>query len=334
MALNGIGLVILGGRPAPEEASRGNIRLVLPGTQHLRGFYHPSSEPPSGLAYLMKNTLSWIRTTALAWGIAVLSTVSSRATLVMYYNFDDGADIVTDKSGNGHTGTITGAQYTALGGGYNNTPGRAMDFNGFGDRIQVDDAFTAFDSLQTTGAATIAFWIFGDTLGDPRPGSPSTNFSAFNTSGLRELMAHVPWEDGVVYFDVAGGSVPGTNRIFKDATAAQFEGSWQHWMFIKDGSGATGTSSIYLNNTLFHTGTTTAAFGDIESFFVGGNGLNSSEGYHGLMDEFAVWDHALTASERTAVFNGTIPEPSSAMLLLGTSALLFGRRRRRQERKQ
>src|SRR5438045_806510 len=129
--------------------------------------------------------------------------------------------------------------------GYKNTPGRSMDFNGGGDIIQVDDGLTAFDSLATTGAATIAFWILGDTLGDPRPGFPSTNFSAFNASNGRLLMGHVPWEDGVVYFDAGdggGGAVPGVNRISKDATADQFEGQWNHWMFIKDGSGPTGTS--------------------------------------------------------------------------------------------
>jgi hypothetical protein len=202
-----------------------------------------------------------------------------------------------------------------------------MDFNGFSDIIVVDDGATAFDSLMTTGAATISFWIFGDVLGDPRPGSPCTNFSAFNGSGIRQLMGHVPWEDGVVYFDAAG-QVPGVNRIFKDATADQFEGRWNHWMFIKEGSGPTGLSSIYLNNTLFHSGTTTAAFDNIESFYVGGNGQNVNEGYHGLIDEFAVWDHALSPAERTAVFNGTIPEPASAALLVAAGLVLLTRRAR------
>jgi Concanavalin A-like lectin/glucanases superfamily len=264
--------------------------------------------------------------------LAVATVTSANAALVLYYNFDDGAASVTDMSGHGHSGTINGPMYTAPGMGYNNTPGRSMDFNGGGDIIQVDDGLTAFDSLATTGAATIAFWIFGDTLGDPRPGSPCTNFSAFNATGSRQLMGHVPWEDGIVYFDAGdagGGAVPGVNRLSKDATADQFEGKWNHWMFIKEGSGPTGTSSIYVNNTLFQTGTTTGAFGDIDSFFVGGNGNTFGEGYHGLIDEFAVWDHALSAAERTRVFNGNvIPEPSSATLLAVSCVALLARRRR------
>lgn len=271
---------------------------------------------------------SLFRLILLAIVVSMLGGAPARAALVMYYSFDDAAPTVTDFSGHGHTGTINGPLYSNPGEGYNNTPGRSMDFNGFSDIIQVDDGATAFDSLMTTGQATISFWIFGDVLGDPRNGSPSTNFSAFNATNVRQLMAHVPWEDGVVYFDVAGGSGSG-GRIFKDATADQFEGRWNHWMFIKDGSGPTGTSSIYLNNTLFHSGTTTPAFDDIESFYVGGNGVTPGEGYHGLMDEFAVWDHALTAAERTRVFNGTvIPEPSSAILLAGAALGLLARRNR------
>ena len=84
-----------------------------------------------------------------------------------------------------------------------------------------------------------------------------------------------------------------------------------------------------MNNTLFHTGPTTATFTDIDSFFVGGNGRLSNEGYHGLMDEFAVWDHVLSPAERTQVFNGTIPEPSSAALLAGACLGLIARRRPR-----
>ena len=250
---------------------------------------------------------------------------SAHSVLLLYYNFDDGAVAATDSSGGGHFGTILGATYTPAGQGYNNTPGRSMDFNFASDIIQVDDGAIAFDSLSTTGAATIAFWVFGDLLGDPRPGSPVTNFSAFGAAQSRQLMAHVPWEDGVVYFDAAGGNAPGVHRIFNDATADQFEGGWDHWIFIKE----PGMSSIYVNNTLFHTGSTSASFGDIESFAVGNNGQNFNEGYRGLMDEFAVWDHALDAAERTQVYNGVIPEPTSAALLTVASGAFFVRRRRR-----
>ena len=142
-------------------------------------------------------------------------------------------------------------------------------------------------------------------------------------------MAHVPWEDGVVYFDAAGGTTPGANRISQDATSDQFEGKWNHWIFIKEDAGARGLSSIYVNNTLFHSARTTAAFGDIETFYVGGNGQNTVEGYRGLIDEFAVWDHPLSAAERTQVFNGVIPEPSSMALLVAACAGLIARRRTR-----
>jgi hypothetical protein len=261
--------------------------------------------------------------------IVTFVTAPADGGLLLYYDFNDVAVSVTDKSGLGNSGTIIGAAtYSAPGTGYNNTPGRAMDFNAPADIIQVDTGATAFDSLATTGAVSIAFWIFGDNLGDPRPGNPNTNFSAFDTGGLRQLMAHVPWQDGIVYFDSAGGFVAGVNRISKDATADQFEGRWNHWIFIKEGSGATGTSSIYVNNTLFHSAPTTGALGDIETFYVGGNGRGTTEGYHGMIDEFAVWDHALTPAERTQVFSGVIPEPTSASLLAAACVGLLLRRRR------
>src|SRR6266513_158007 len=98
---------------------------------------------------------SFFRLTILSSAIVTFAAVSADAALVLYYNFDDGAASVTDSSGGAHFGTISGPTYTNPGGGYNNTPGRAMRFAGGADRIQVDDGATAFDSLMTTGAVSI-----------------------------------------------------------------------------------------------------------------------------------------------------------------------------------
>jgi hypothetical protein len=68
------------------------------------------------------------RLTIVLAAIFTVAAAPANAALLLYYNFDDGAATVTDKSGLGHTGTVTGAMYTALGGGYNNTPGRSMEF--------------------------------------------------------------------------------------------------------------------------------------------------------------------------------------------------------------
>ena len=61
-----------------------------------------------------------------------------------------------------------------------------------------------------------------------------------------------PGENGQIYWD-CGNDGGGYDRINKQATEAEYEGTWQHWAFTKNAT--TGDMRIYLNGELWHTGT-------------------------------------------------------------------------------
>ena len=94
---------------------------------------------------------------------------------------------------------------------------------------------------------TISMWVYGDTT---QPRSDSV-FYATDASGNRMLNIHLPWNNSSVYWDA--GYSAGYDRINKAAASSEFMGEWNHWVFTKNAT--TGEMSIYLNGTLWHSGT-------------------------------------------------------------------------------
>ena len=91
---------------------------------------------------------------ALTASDTFLLTVISPLTggLVAAYGFNEGLGTsVTDASGNGNTGTITGATRIASG-----KYGRALSFDGTSNRVQIADS----TSLDLTTGMTLEAWVF------------------------------------------------------------------------------------------------------------------------------------------------------------------------------
>ena len=130
---------------------------------------------------------------------------------------------------------------------------------------------------------TISFWSYGDP--DVQPEN-SYIFEGINTDNQRVLNCHLPWSNGSVYWDAGEGS--GYDRINKQATEAEYEGNWVHWAFTKNAT--TGSMKIYKNGTLWHSGTDlNRIIGEVDRFFIGRSGSGNAN-WHGLMDEFRIWD--------------------------------------------
>ncbi len=147
-----------------------------------------------------------------------LSMVSSvPAAQIVFYDFNDASNAAAaaDQSGNGNTGTIAVATYTADRGGRTGQAGdRALDFGAFnnGAVLTVPSAATgAFDSLTQNDAASVAFWQFG---GAEQP----VNQWSFLFDPGRQLGSHAPWGDGTIIMTwpaavVRTNELPRMNRI-------------------------------------------------------------------------------------------------------------------------
>ncbi|MBL7185610.1 MAG: LamG domain-containing protein [Phycisphaerae bacterium] len=225
--------------------------------------------------------------------LGLVLTSAADAELVGWWKLDDGSGTVAvDSSGYGRDGTITNATWDA--GKY----GAALAFDG---TAYVDLPADAWSSIEMQ--ATFTFWAYGDPAFQPQANFIFGAFQDPPNNESRVMSAHVPWSNSNVYFDTGGTTAGGYDRISKAATPAEFEGSWQHWAFVKNGD--TGDQMIYLNGVLWHSGTgMTRPMTGVTKFTIGTKPSLAEGWYNGMMDDVRLFDHALTEDEILAVLEG------------------------------
>ncbi|MFT5822107.1 MAG: hypothetical protein ACI8ZM_003363 [Crocinitomix sp.] len=149
---------------------------------------------------------------------------------------------------------------------------------------------------------TISFWANGNA--DHLPVNTSV-LEANDSLNNRILNIHFPWSNSRVYWDA--GAESGNDRIDNLATEAEFESNWHHWAFTKNQ--ATGIMNIYLDGTLWLSGTEkNRVVGIVNKFILGAN-KNELNNWAGKLDEFRIWDIELTEATIGAWMNKKI-DPS------------------------
>ena len=207
-----------------------------------------------------------------AWG--------SAPGLVAAYGFEEGGGTsVSDVSGNGHTGTISGASRTAQG-----RYGGALSFNGSNNLVTVG----ASPLLNLTSGMTLEAWInptaasgARDVLIKEGANVDIYNLYARNWRGRPESNVY------------AGGA----NRTAEGTTLPT--NTWSHLAGTYDGA----TLRLYVNGvqvaSAAYSGTIGTSSGPLR---IGGNSL-WGEYFQGTIDEVRVYNRALTVSEIQADMN-------------------------------
>jgi hypothetical protein len=140
---------------------------------------------------------------------------------------------------------------------------------------------------------TVAFWLNGDPNYQPMA---STIFEGLDSRGKRVINLHVPYDNGVVYWDAGGHGDGLTDNINKPASPLDYKGSWTHWTVTKNAK--SGFQKIYINGKLFQQGKDLKRTMDgIVTFRIGSNGSGSGRFYRGSIDDFAVWGRELDSAE-------------------------------------
>ncbi|MHC4556233.1 MAG: LamG domain-containing protein [Planctomycetota bacterium] len=221
---------------------------------------------------------------------------------VAWYKFDGNAH---DSAGSAH-GHLRGSPAYVTG-----IYGWAISLDGDDDSVEIIDTANLFSKI-TTGI-TIAFWQYGtasthhrDTLfcsnytyglDDP---AIAINLGCWNcphpfTSQRRSIGGKYNWDCGQPWsFD---NRLSGNHRY-----QSEWSGRWNHWAFTKDAQA--GKMQIFLNDTLLDSRTgATSPISAITSFEIGSGWYG---GYDGLIDDFRIYDYALSQAEIAYVAtNGT-----------------------------
>ncbi|MEN9674335.1 MAG: hypothetical protein RIS76_231, partial [Verrucomicrobiota bacterium] len=225
--------------------------------------------------------------------------------LLGYWTFDDvqQSRVASDSSGqNAHGSLVGSASFTAAGGGRSGrSQDHALDLRAGGNQasVRVDAASRgAFDRMQHLDRATVSLWAFGG------PELPAPNcvfwFDTGAASGeSRNFMVHLPWSDGVIYFDTAGCCEGDTRISRQEIDSTMWRGRWNHYAFLKDGP----RKEIWQNGRLWHSGSGAAPLQAVKSLWLG-SGPDGTSAYPGRIDELAVWAGALAKADIEALAGG------------------------------
>jgi hypothetical protein len=195
-------------------------------------------------------------------------------SLVAAYGFEEGAgQTVSDVSGLGHTGTISGASWTTSG-----KFGNALSFNGTSSLITIGDA----NDLDLTTGMTLEAWVDPTTVdGNWRDVIYKGNDDYF--------LSATDYGSGVP----AAGATLGTADVFTAGTSALATHTWTFLTETYNGSAL----DLYVNGTLV---SSLAQTGNIatstDALQIGGDSLYGQY-FAGLIDEVRVYNTALSQSQ-------------------------------------
>ncbi len=207
---------------------------------------------------------------------------------VLWYPFDGNTN---DIAGSAH-GQLQGRPAFESG-----VHGRAIHILNRGDGVAVSDVPAVFDGIRD--AITIAFWQRGDESPHRNDTLCCSNFDYGRSNP--SIAVHLGcWRDPGQYRWDCGTPWSFANRVAgHHRSNTEWTGRWNHWAFTKDirvgTEGNKGLMRIYLNGVLYdsRSGTDSPIEG-IHSFEIGSGWYGN---YDGLIDEFQIYDYALSEAE-------------------------------------
>ena len=156
----------------------------------------------------------------------------------------------------------------------------SLSFSGTaGQYVEVPN----FDGLGITNEVTVEFWA------QPVDQAQRMAFVLHGDNGTNRFQAHIPWENGSLFWDF--GDSAGAGRLSVAAPAGSV-GSWRHYALVATQGG--NAMRIYQNGSLIASKTGMDALEATSAVLrIGGNALPFS----GKLDDFRIWNVARTEAE-------------------------------------
>lgn len=253
-------------------------------------------------------------------GLALALVAPANAALVQHNTFDvDGtASVGTNATLGGSTSIVGGTIGNALSlpGSVGNQPDAPPDPDIESGAVLVGDT-----GIAGTAARTVAFWFKGPSTQDTIGGA-FVSWGAIPAAGARfEVRTeNAAANAGKVRLEINAG--------FRTVEGVVADDLWHHIAVVMNAGDGVHDADVYVDGVLAATaaqsgGNTAINTGNVSDVLIGQSFQDELRNLSGLLDDFRIYDNALTANEVAAL----VPEPAS-MALLGLGGLMMLRRRR------
>jgi hypothetical protein len=237
--------------------------------------------------------------------VTVKYQATSTTGLVAAYNFDQGSGTtLTDNSGNGNNGTISGATWV------NGLFGKALSFNGSTSFVSIPNSA----SLQLTTGMTLEAWVdptgetgIGPVISKNRSGGVDYSLNAYDSNSSSHSTA---------YTQNSGTPSSGADSLMSNSVLPL--NTWSFLAATYDGSNL----NFYVNGRLVTTVTYNYTLGTSTSILELGEDA-FGDNYQGFLDNVRIYNRALNAgeivSDMSTPIGGAVDSTAPTVSLTGLS---------------
>ena len=247
---------------------------------------------------------------ALVGGAAPVWADASEPGLVAAYSFDEGSGgVVHDASGNGHTGAIVGATWTA------GRDAGALSFDGTSAYVNLGGLGTFYQ-----GGFTLESWV-------KKQSADQKDVAVLGSWVGGDGGGPMIWVDHVAARYQLTLNVGLSNYL--DSVHNPIAGQWQHLAATYDGT----TARFYIDGVEVATRSVSGSVGNSNVWRIGAFGSSPVGFFDGLIDNVRIYDRALTASQiqtdmnRPVINDVTPPSVPGALSVsggVGVASLSWG----------
>jgi hypothetical protein len=206
--------------------------------------------------------------------------------LVGWWPFNGNAN---DESGNGNNGNAIGVTLTTDRFGLTNS---AYFFNGTSNEIEVTNSL-----LNLVSDFTISGWMSSSDISKFQ----QCIFNSINHTGFAVELNNENIPPNKLTYGV-GPANAFWDLIYAQGAYNQFQNNnWYHIVFLKSGT----NYSLFQNNQFDGSSSVPASAGYSQSVGIRFGSIGGTEFFKGSLDDFGIWNRALTPQEITALYTAT-----------------------------